>query len=895
MEHDNKTIVMKELRPPGWVNSLIITLAPMELAEEIQGDLVELYMKDIKERGQRTANARYIANGIGFLFKNFFWKKNRHYNPSPMLTSYFKMSRRSLMANKGTTMINIIGLVTGIASALVIFSVIRFELSFDSFHTDRDRIFRMVRVSGPDMSEFRSGISYPVPVAMKAEIPSIEKLASVEYFGGANVEVLDSKGTAERKFREESGAAIVDNSFFEVFDFKNTGMRWLEGDSKTALKDPLTVVLTRSMAKKYFGDESPLGHTMRFQLKFECKVTGVVEDFPSNSDFPFTILISYSTLPLLAGDERMNNWFAVNDSHQVFVVPSQNTHQAEMEKMIAKVHAAHTPKELHESRHYLLQKLSDLHFDAKFGTFNGRTISKETITGLAIVAAFLLLTGSINYINLATAQSVLRSKEIGLRKVMGSNQSSLMMQFLIETFIVVAISGIVAFILAEVLRFNLQSLLNFKLTNYNFLDPFAIACTLGIVIIVTLFAGFYPSVVISRFNPVTALKSKFTTGNVSGITTRKVLVVLQFTITQMLVVGTFIVVSQMEHFRNVDMGFNREAVLTARLPNRDPGVISAMLNQLRALPGVSNASLHYTTPSGVRRNRAYRDVLLPEGNGLADAHVYEYYSIDTSYLKLFEIDLLAGRNLKPADSKTSVLVNQALCKELQLGTPPEAIGKVIKMAGGELFTVVGVVADFYSNSLKERVDNAVFFTEDNYSAVSVKLDLTNASMSLPESIKGVEKVWSATFPEFVFNYVFLDDNIATFYAQEQKYSQMFQLFSVVFLVIGCLGLFGLISFVVNRKGKEVAIRKVLGASINSIIMLFSREYVQLIAVSFVIATPVAYYVVNNWLSNFANHIDLHWWLFVLPGALVLVIALLVVSAKSLRVARSNPVDSLKYE
>src|SRR5688572_24590246 len=204
MEHDSKTIIMKELRPPGWVNSLIITLAPLELAEEIQGDLVELYMKDIEERGQRTANARYITNGIGFLFKNFFWRKNRDYNPSPMLSSYFKMSRRSLMANKGTTIINIIGLVTGIASALVIFSVIRFELSFDYFHTNRDRVFRMVLVSGPDMSEFRSGISYPVPVAMKAEIPSIEKLASVEYFGGANVEVLDSKGTAERKFREES-------------------------------------------------------------------------------------------------------------------------------------------------------------------------------------------------------------------------------------------------------------------------------------------------------------------------------------------------------------------------------------------------------------------------------------------------------------------------------------------------------------------------------------------------------------------------------------------------------------------------------------------------------------------------------------------------------------------
>src|SRR5688572_26174321 len=336
---------MKEQLPPGWVNSMIDALAPADFAEEIHGDLVELYMKDIEEKGRRRANARYVTNGIGFIFKSFFWKKNRNYNPSPMLSNYFKMSQRSLMANKGTTMINIIGLVTGIASALVIFSVIRFELSFDSFHTNRDRIYRMVRVTGSDDLEYRSGISYPVPVAIKTEIPSIEKLASVEYFGGANVEVLDAKGTTERKFREEAGAAIVDNSFFEVFDFKNTGMRWLEGDPKTALKDPLTVVLTRSMAKKYFGDESPLGHTMRFQLKFECKVTGVVEDFPSNSDFPFTILISYSTLPLLAGDERMNNWYAVNDMHHVYLVLPKNTRKTEMEQLIEKVHVAHTPKE----------------------------------------------------------------------------------------------------------------------------------------------------------------------------------------------------------------------------------------------------------------------------------------------------------------------------------------------------------------------------------------------------------------------------------------------------------------------------------------------------------------------------------------------------------------------
>ena len=887
---------MKDPMPPKWIDSMIDLLAPNEVAEEIHGDLYELFLKDLSEKGQRVARIRYITNGIGFLFKSFFWRKNHSNNSIPMISNYFKMGKRSLLAYKGTTSINILGLVTGIASALVIFSVIRFELSFDAFHSDRDRIYRMVRVSGADMSEFRSGISYPVPVAIKSEIPSLENIVSIEYFGGANVDVLDPSGNSENKFREEFGVAFVDNSFFKVFDFKATGLRWIEGNPEKALTEPYSVVLTKTMAKKYFGNESPMGHTLKFQRKLDCKVTGVIEDLPPNTDLPFTTFISYSTLPVMAGEERMNNWYSVNDTHHVFLVLPENTSQSDMEALIAKVHRAHTPKELHESRHYLLQKLSDVHFEAKFRNFSGRTISRETITGLSMVALFLLLTGSINYINLSTAQSVLRSKEIGLRKVMGSNQTSIILQFFIETFIVVSIAGIIAFVLAEVLRFNLQSLLNLNLTGYNFLDPFMILSTLLIVVVVTLFAGLYPSLVVSRFNPIAALKNKFASHSLSGVNMRKVLVVLQFTITQLLVVGTYIVVSQMDYFRNVDMGFNQEAVINARVPNRDPSTLHAMENQLRSLPYVSDVSVHYTLPSGVKRNRAFRDVGLPEAEGMQDFLVYEYFAIDSSYLRLFQIDLIAGRNLTLADSNKAALVNKTLCKNLKLGTPEEAVGKEIKMGGGERFTVAGVVDDFYSNSLKEGFDNAVFFFEpDNYSAVSVKLNVKDNSVSLPDAVAGIGKIWSATFPEFVFNYVFLDETIASFYAQEQKYSQLFQLFSIIFLVIGCLGLYGLISFVVNRKGKEVAIRKVLGASIGNILMLFSKEYISLIILSFALATPVAYYVVNGWLSNFANHIPLQWWLFVVPGGMVLIIALLVICAKSLRAARSNPIDSLKYE
>jgi putative ABC transport system permease protein len=892
----------KDQRPPQWIDSLVDNLASHDFAEEIRGDLYELYLNDIAERDASYAKRKYVTNGLGFLVKSFFWKKQSSHNTNSfiMIRSYFKMAQRSLLAYKGNTIINILGLVVGIASALVIATVIRYELSFDTFHSDTDRIYRMVRVSGEDLSamersQCRTGISYPVPTAIKEEITSLEEITSMQYYGAVFVEVLDKSGSVLTRFREDRGLAMVEPSFFRIFDFKDTKFKWIEGNPEKALTEPLSVVLTKTLAKKYFPEGNALGMTLKFEKEADCKVTGVIEDLPPNTDFPFTALVSYATLKMMNGD-RMNDWVSVDDNHHAYLKLAPDITPKEMEKQIAKVHEKHTSKDIYESRHYLLQELSGLHSDTRFGNFNGRTISRQTVVALALVGLFLLLTAAINYINLATAQSVMRAKEIGLRKVMGGNRKTLVAQHLIETFTVVLIAGLIALLLSELLLTNLQSLLNIRATGYYLTDPFVLSSLLVIILVVTLFSGVYPSLVISRFSPVTALKNKFATEKIGGFSMRKVLVVTQFTLTQLLVVGTFIVVAQIKFFQDVDMGFNHEAIVTMTLPGRtDLGKIGLMEDQLKSLTSVSTVSFSSTLPSGLRRDRSFMGIGTPDAASSKDYVVFEYQVIDPHYLDLYQIKLLAGRNLSWADSSGNILINKTLARSLRLGSPEEAISKELKM-GGDKVTVVGVVDDFFSNSLKESVDNMAFVIRPRASAfVSVKLAIAGESGSMQDAIAQIEKIWTASYPEHIFSYEFFDENIKAFYAQEQKYAQLFQLFSVIFLLIGCLGLYGLITFVVNRKGKEVAIRKVLGASLSNILVMFSKEYVQLIILSFLLAVPVAFYVVTNWLSNFENHVELEWWLFALPGILVLVIALLVVGIKSLNAANANPVDKLKYE
>ena len=879
-------------KPPKWAETLIERLAPEHLAEEIKGDLYEMFLSDAKRFNDSSARRRYSWRVIGFLAKTFFWKRPTHRNHN-MTGSYFKMAKRSLLANKGTTTINVLGLVIGIASALAIISIIRFELSFDTFHTDHKNIYRMVRVSGPDLSEFRTGIPYAIPPAMK-DISSIRKMTKLEYLGGASVDLLSADGKFERQFVEESGVVTVEPEFFDVIDFAGSPIKWISGDPKTSLSEPSSLVVTSAIARKYFGDESPIGQTLRFQKAFDFKITGVIEDFPSNTDFPFRMLVSYSSMPILF-KERMSDWVSVNDGHSVYVVLQDGADVKDVEKQLAELHAANVGKDLSAYRHYFLQPLREVHFDPNFGTFSRRTITHETIFALELIVLCLLAVGCINYVNLSTAQSTLRSKEIGMRKIMGSSQRNLIVQFLVETLIIVLIAAFAALGLVAMLMPSLVSMLGLQV-EINFLDSFLWITLASIIAAVTICAGVYPALLISKFNPITAIKNQFTTGRIVGVSLRKTLVVVQFTATQVLAVATFIVVAQMEFFRNVDMGFDRNAaVVTIRLLNSDPSSLNSFETELRRLPFVNNVAKSFTLPSGVDRNRNSRNIGKPEANDVQDYQNYEYSAVDENFLDLYGIRLIAGRNLTPADSSKNILVNETLMKNLGYSNPQEIVGAELKLGGDGMVHVVGVINDYYGNSLKERVDNiALDANAGRYRQVSVRLDLA-ADQNMTEVLTKLEQTWKLIYPEHAFQFRFLDDNIAMFYEQELKYSRLFQLFSAMFVLIGCLGLYGLITFIANRKGKEIVVRKTLGASVGNIIVMFSREYVALIAVSFALAVPIARYGVNEWLMNFENHVVVQWWLFAVPGVTVLAVALAVVCMKSFNAAMANPVDKLRNE
>ncbi len=879
-------------QPPKWAETLIERLAPEHLAEEIKGDLYEMFLSDLKRLDFTRARRRYSWRVAGFLLKRFFWKHQteRHHN---MTGSYFRMARRSLLANKATTAINVLGLVIGIASAMAIISIIRFELSFDAFHTDHEKTYRMVRVSGADLSEFRTGIPYAIPPAMK-DISSIRKMTKLEYLGGSSVDILSADGKFERQFLEQGGVVTVEPEFFEVFDFAGNPIKWISGNPKSSLSEPSSVVVTSAIAKKYFGEENPIGRTLRFQKVFDFKISGVIEDFPSNTDFPFTMLVSYATMPLLF-KERMSDWVSVNDGHCVYVVLRDGVEVKDVESQIAKVHAANVGKDMSEYRHYFLQPLGEVHFDPNYGTYSRRTITHETILALQLIVLCLLGVGCINYVNLSTAQSTLRSKEIGLRKIMGSSQKNLIVQFLVETLVIVLIAAFAALGLVAALMPSLVSMLGLNFV-INFRDPVFWLTLASIVAAVTVCAGLYPAVLISGFNPIAAVKNQFAAGRIVGVSLRKALVVVQFTATQVLAVATFILVAQMDFFRNVDMGFDRKAtVVSIRLLNNDAPLLHTFETELRRLPFVSNVAKSFTLPSGVDRNRSSRDIGRPEAKDVQDYQHYEYSAIDENFLELYGIRLIAGRNLTAADSGKNILVNETLMKNLGYANALDIVGSELKLGGDGMVHVVGVINDYYGNSLKERVDNiALDASAGRYRQVSVRLDLAKGQ-NMTEILTKLEQTWKSVYPEYSFQFRFMDDNIAMFYEQELKYSRLFQVFSMMFVLIGCLGLYGLITFIANRKGKEIAVRKTLGATVGNIIIMFSREYVALITVSFVLAVPIAWYGVNEWLMNFKNHIRVQWWLFAAPGVIVLAIALAVVCMKSFNAAMANPVDKLRNE
>jgi len=802
-----------------------------------------------------------------------------------MIKNYFKTAFRSLLRNKSYAVINITGLTVGIAACMLIYLITSYHLSFDNFHTKKDRIYRVVSESiGNGTGTSRSaGVPFPTAQGLRNDFPELQgKVAAIFGSGNDQITVLDEQNQPGKKFKEARGLFFAEPQFFEVFDYK-----WLAGDPKTALSDPNAVVLTQEMAEKYFGDwHTAIGRTIKYENADVWKVTGILENPPANTDIPLQIVASFKSYK----NAPLTDWVSIYSSHHVYIALPENYPSSRLSALMPGFVKKHKPAD-NAKDGMALQPLTNMHFDTRFSVFSRQTFSKELITALSLIGLFLLIIACVNFINLATAQAVNRAKEVGVRKVLGSSRKNLIMQFMGETFLITFFAVVLATAIAWLTVPALNTLLQIRLSRSFFTALQIPAFLLIITLLVTLLAGFYPALVLSGYNPITALKSKIA-AKTGGLSLRRALVVFQFAIAQVLVIGMLVVVSQMNFFKNASLGFTKDHILSVPIPGDSAArsKIDYLRAQLLQQPGISNVSFSFGSPA---ENGNWSSDFNFDHSTKSCGFEANLKWVDVEQFKTFDMQFVAGRPFYPSDTIREFVVSETLVKKLGLKNPEDIIGKQINLWGGEhVANVCGVIKDFHTLSLRQPLDPIIMAPmRNNFQMFSAKIRPEKAK----ETLAYVEKLWTSTFPDFVYEYQFLDEKIDRFYRRETQLSQLYSIFAGIAIFISCLGLYGLVSFMATQRVKEVGIRKVLGASVANIVYLFSREFTLLILLSFVIAAPVAWYIMSQWLSDFEYRIQLGAGIFLLAIAGSVLIAWITVGYRAIRAALTNPVKSLKTE
>jgi predicted permease len=800
-----------------------------------------------------------------------------------MFRNYLKTALRNLRRQAGSTVLNVLGLTLGIAASLILFLLVRHHTSFDTFHANKDRIYRVTTTSkGNSGNDYTSGVPAVLPEAFRLDFPEAEEVTFTSYRSGGLITV-HQPGGEPKKYDEERGISYVQPNFFSIFD-----RAVLHGSIDKALDEPNEAVLSRSWSVKYFGRENALGEVFRYDNR-DFKVTAVMEDPPANTDLPISVMLSYATVKKELDE---HGWNSIWSDEQCYFLLREGVNISQLEARIPAFVEKYVGKDNRDGQTFILQPLSEIHFDDRFGNYNYNTVSEAAILALSIIGIFLLLTACINFINLSTAEAVKRSKEVGIRKSLGSTRRQLVLQFLGEATLVTLTSAVMALAFAQLALRFLNPFLDLQLA-LSPSDGVLWSFLLATVAVVALVSGLYPSLVVSAFNPVLALKNKMGNRGSSGFYLRRGLVVLQFFISQFLVIATLVIVSQNNYFQNKDLGFRKDAILTVPIPvSESPSdtvrgsKMRTLRDELMRVPGVELASLSNTPPSSGSVSGTGFSL---EGN--PDFYETQVKTIDSNYLALYDLKLVAGSNLADLDTAQGFLVNEKLARVTGHENPADMVGKRIDMWGKKL-PVVGVVRDFHTVSLHTPIEATILLNRiRNYRTLSLQIRPGEIQAALP----AIQKMWEATYPEYIFSYEFMDQSIREFYESEAKLSTLLSTFTSLAIVIGCLGLFGLASFMANQKTKEIGIRKVLGASVNNILLIFSREFVVLIVIGFAVAAPVAWYLMNQYLSEFAYKITLGPELFLGGLLLTLLVAAVTVGYRSVRAALVNPVDSLRSE
>ncbi|HEY4323478.1 MAG TPA: FtsX-like permease family protein [Mucilaginibacter sp.] len=796
-----------------------------------------------------------------------------------MIRSYLKTAWRNFYKHTFYTLINVFGLSMGICCGIVLFLFISYHLSFDNYHNNQQRIYRIVNdLHIPDGSvDYDQGSPLILGQTLKQQNSAVVKEGIFLKKRSFTVSVKQSEHAQPNTFYENETVAFANNDLFKIFSYQ-----WISGNANTALTQPNTAVITTSLAKKYFNTADAAGKIIRLDDKCNITVTGVLADNHKNSDIQAEMYISLPSVKLIYPDlekQLFNDWEFISSKNNVFVLlgdeRSHNIINHNIHTILKKALGAESP-----IYQFHLQPLAEIHFD---GRYSG-TISKPLLTILALIGLALLLIAGVNFVNMATAQSMTRAKEIGTRKVLGSSRSGIFWQFIIETAytaVTAAIFALLATLLfLPVLNNWLQLSLSINWTTLQFL--------LILVVVLTFAAGFYPAVILSRFKPVSALKNVADQSRFSSRLSRSLLIITQNTIAQLLIVCALIITMQVKYLKSANMGFNKDAIIMVPIQNNDINGLTYLRNQLNNLAGVKSVSFCYSAPAAVTNKG---------GSIRYDGKDWEKFTEnsiigDENYLKTFGLRLLAGRNISTLSTAAEYLVNERTLVKLGIKTPELAIGH--RLVAGDFNntagTIVGVVKDFNTRPLFTTIEPTLIAANvDYYRFAAIKI----AGDKQAGIIGSIGQTWQKVYPKNVFDYHFLDQQIADFYQKEEMINKLIKAGTVVAILISCLGLIGLVSLITVQRTKEIGIRKVLGASVHSIVTLLASDFIKLITVAIVISIPLSYWAMHNWLQNFAFRIEIKWWLFALSAAVALGIAVVTISLQSIKAALANPVDSIK--
>lgn len=825
-----------------------------------------------------------------------------------MIKNYIKIAFRSFWKHKVFTIINIVGLSIGISASLVIYLIVHYDFTFDKFHKDSDRIFRVVsnfKFQGNWSHSY--GVTTPMAAGIKNNVTGVEIIAPL-YTLNPDVTVL-GKHNEPIKLKGQDHITLADQNYFKIINYT-----WLVGSATTALNDPYHVVLTADRAKVYFPSltyEQMLGKTVTYDT-LKTTVSGIVEPLKENTDFSCHDFISFSSAKpktRLGMDLQLDQWGSTNSASEVFIklfphISAANV-QAQVNALYKKSHPQ-TPEDLKNSSEqtYTVQPLSDIHFDQTYGTFDFSGPASETRAYLLLaVAGFLLLLGCINFINLTTAQATQRAKEIGIRKTLGSNRRQLIAQFLSETFLITLFAVIISIGLTPLILKLFSDFIapGVKADFLHQPDIFLFLFTLTAV--VSVLSGFYPALMLSGYKPVLVLKNQAQSNShkTRNAWLRKSLTVSQFVIAQFFIMATLLVSKQIYYALHKDLGFKKDAIVFAETPykTRKAATNRVMASKLRALPGVEMVSVGSAPPSSGSTNStisAYKD-----GKKEITTPV-EIKHGDENYIKLYHIKILAGRNIIAGDTSTAVVINEKYARTIGFINPHDAVGKVLdKLNGAKSMRIVGVVADFYTHSLQSPISPLVIMAagaNDNWQNGNIHIALkpeTTAGVDWQKTMAAMTKVWKEMYPDDDANYQFYDKSIAQFYNQEKQTSTLLSWATGLSMLISCLGLLGLAIYTTGQRTKEIGVRKVLGASVAQIVKLLSTELVLLILLAFVIVTPLAWLAMNKWMQNYADKTTISWWIFVASGAGMLLVAFITSSFQTIKAAIVNPVKSLRSE